>query len=240
MAIRAISFDFWHTLFTEQPGGFKLYQETRRRRLRQAAGDRFTDDQLERARLLEAEAHHHIWIDEHRTLPAIERVRKIFDHLGVFPLDGVMDELAHAFEEGLLERPPVLIEGVRETLEHLAGRYRLGIISDVGFSPGRVLKKVLDQEGLLDLFDSLVFSDEAGRAKPHREVFELTSRSLEAHPSEIVHIGDLEHTDIVGAKKAGYRAIRFSGITPIDEEKGTIADRVTADFTEVPRLIESL
>jgi putative hydrolase of the HAD superfamily len=148
--------------------------------------------------------------------------------------------LTRSFEEGILERPPVLIEGVGETVERLASRYRLGIISDVGYSPGRVLRLVLRDAGLLDHFDSMIFSDEAGRSKPHREVFERTSDALGAAPSEMVHIGDLEHTDIVGAKRAGYRAIRFTGATPMPEGERTEADHVTEDFAEVPRIIEMM
>ncbi|MCI0491168.1 MAG: HAD family hydrolase, partial [Blastocatellia bacterium] len=219
MAIKAISFDFWNTLFTERPGGFRLYKQRRLRLLREAvcAQGNFTDAQLERACSIEAESHHHLWIEEHRTLTAAERLGKILEHLEIRLRDEVRADIVNAFEEGILEYPPVLVEGARETVERLASRYRLAIISDVGFSPGRVLKELLGRAGLLGLFDSLVFSDEAGRSKPHREVFERTARSLGAHPAEIVHIGDLEHTDIRGAKMAGYRAIRFSGVTPMNE-----------------------
>ncbi|HYP26048.1 MAG TPA: HAD family hydrolase [Blastocatellia bacterium] len=242
MGIRAISFDFWNTLFTEQPGGFKLYQSTRRRLLAEALRDcgAFTDDHLEEACLVEAESHNRIWREEHRTLATAERVGRILTHLDVCLDEGVMSEIVRAYEEGILERPPQLIPGVREAIERLAPSYRLGIISDVGFSPGRVLKKVLADSGLLAAFDSLVFSDEAGRSKPHREVFERTARALGAEPREIVHVGDLEFTDIVGARNAGYHAIRFVGVTPLGEGESTVADRVARNFHEVPDLVESL
>jgi len=103
-----------------------------------------------------------------------------------------------------------------------------------------VLKRVLAGHDLLHLFDSLVFSDEAGRAKPHREVFERAARSLSADPREMVHIGDLERTDIIGAKQAGYHAIRFTGITAMEEGERTIADFVTDDLTDIPRLVGML
>ena len=242
MAIKAISFDFWSTLFTEQPGGFALYQNKRRHLLREAIGSLgdFTDDQLDRACLLEAELHYQVWREEHRTIHTAERVGRILTHIEVCLPDDVLAALVESYEEGILERPPVLIPGVREAIDELGRNYRLGIISDVGFSPGRVLKEILHREGMLDAFDSLVFSDEAGRSKPHRSVFERTAHALKSDPREMVHIGDLEYTDIVGAKNAGYHAIRFTGITPIKEDETTVADRVTDDFTEVPRLIEEL
>jgi putative hydrolase of the HAD superfamily len=242
VAIRAISFDFWNTLFTEQPGGYALYQQRRLRLLEDALRDcgSFNSARLEAACHLESELHNQIWRNEHRTLSAVERMTRILAHLEAGLPDDVMAAMVKAVEEGILERPPVLVDGVRAALEQLAGRYRLGIISDVGFSPGRILKQVLAENGLLDAFDSLVFSDEAGHAKPHRHVFEKTAERLGAAPSEIVHIGDLEFTDIVGAKRAGYRAIRFTGVTPMTEGETTAADLVMSDYVMLPRLLEEL
>lgn len=198
------------------------------------------ETELARACSIEAESHHRIWQDEHRTLPTAERVSTILNHLDVAVSAPVLATIVARFEEGILEHPPVLIAGAREALSSLAQRYRLGIISDVGFSPGRVLKQVLADNDLLDAFDSLVFSDEAGRAKPHIEVFERTARSLSAEHGAMVHVGDLERTDIIGAKQAGYRAIRFTGITPMEEGETTIADFVTDDLTDIPRLVGML
>ncbi len=208
--------------------------------LREAASAPLTDEQIENAFTRESRLHHTVWIEEHRTLAAGERLGRVCAYLDVALPRDVMARLTISFEEGILERPPVLIEGVREAVEHLASRYRLGIISDVGYSPGRVLRRVLKDAGLGDLFDSMIFSDEAGCSKPHREVFERTSDALGAAPAEMVHIGDLEHTDIVGAKRAGYRAIRFTGATQMEEGEKTVADHVTEDFAEVPRIIEML
>jgi FMN phosphatase YigB (HAD superfamily) len=242
VAIRAISFDFWNTLFTEQPGGYALYQQSRLRLLEDALRDcgDYSGAQLEAACSTESEFHNHIWRSEHRTLATAERLGRILAHLEACLPDDVMAAMVKAVEEGILERPPVLVDGVRSALERLAGRYRLGIISDVGFSPGRVLKQILAQNDLLDAFDSLVFSDEAGRSKPHRRVFEKTATALAAAPDEIAHIGDLEFTDIVGAKRAGYHAIRFIGVTPMCEGETTAADFVIDDYEALPRLLENL
>jgi putative hydrolase of the HAD superfamily len=242
LAIKAISFDFWHTLFTEQPGLFTLYQKRRWSLLADAVLTQrpVPHSELERACRIEAECHHRIWHEEHRTLDATERVTTILNHLDVALPDVALAGLVVGFEEGILEHPPVITKGAREVLSDLAKHYRLGIISDVGFSPGRVLKRVLATNGLLEVFDSLIFSDEAGRAKPHKEVFQATARSLGVSPKEIVHVGDLERTDIIGAKQAGFRAIRFTGVTPMEENETTVADFVTDDLTAIPRLVEML
>jgi putative hydrolase of the HAD superfamily len=242
LAIRAISFDFWNTLFTELPGGFEFYHDNRMRLLAEAlrsCGD-YADEQLREACLVESDSHDEIWRNEHRTLPTAERVGRILTNLEARLPDETMAKMVNAYEENILECPPILIEGARETLERLARKYRLGIISDVGFSPGRVLRQLLRENDLLDFFDSLVFSDEAGRSKPHAEVFALTARNLGADPTEMAHIGDLEFTDIVGAKQAGYRAIRFTRITPMLDGEKTVADHVTDDLSDVPRLIETM
>ena len=218
-----------------------FYKQRRLWRLEEAlraCGD-FTSERIEQAYHLEAEAHHTVWTKEHRTLTTAERVGRVLTHLEACLPDDEMAELVRAHEEGILEHPPVLVCGARENVERLASRYRLGIISDVGFSPGRVLKEVLKQNDMLQLFDSMIFSDEAGRSKPHREVFERTAASLRAEPHAIIHIGDLEHTDIIGAKRAGFRAVRFTGVTMMSEDETTIADFVMDDFSELPKIIES-
>lgn len=226
----------------EQPGGYSLYQQRRQRLLAdalRACGD-YTDEQVTHACAMESSSHEQIWRSEHRTLSTNERVRRMLAHLEASLPDNAVADLTFAYEEGILERPPVLIEGAREAVERLSARYRLGIISDVGFSPGRMLKRMLADNGLLQKFASLVFSDEAGRAKPHLEVFRRTAAQLGADLHEIVHIGDLEFTDIIGAKQAGCHAIRFTRVTPMGEGESTIADCVTDDWANVPRLIERL
>lgn len=226
----------------EQPGGYGLYQERRRRLLVEALRTcgNYTDEQVTRAFALESESHNQIWRREHRTLSTGERVRRMLAHLEACLPDKAITDLTRAYEEGILERPPVLIDGARAAVEQLSARYRLGVISDVGFSPGRMLKQMLAENGLLERFDSLVFSDEAGYSKPHREVFRRTAAQLGADPHEIVHIGDLEFTDIIGAKQVGCHAIRYVGVTPMSDGESTIADCVTDDWSDVPRLVESL
>src|SRR5262245_51908921 len=113
MTIRAISFDFWNTLFTEPPGGFVLYQDWRRRRLLEALRtyNHVTDQLTDEAFSAEAALHARIWREEYRTLPTAERVGKILTHLEARLPEEALAELVNHYEEGILEHPPILIDG---------------------------------------------------------------------------------------------------------------------------------
>jgi FMN hydrolase / 5-amino-6-(5-phospho-D-ribitylamino)uracil phosphatase len=243
LPIKAISFDFWNTLFTQTPGGFKGYQQRRTELLRealQAEGGDFSDEQIVQATALEARSHHLIWTQEHRTLNAAQRLARILANLEASLSQAAINRLVSQYEEGIYERPPVLVDGAHQVITQLSKHYRLGIISDIGFSPGRVLRQLMHQAEILYAFESLVFSDEAGHSKPHAEVFARTTQTLKALPTEMIHIGDLEHTDVLGARNANYFSIRFVGATPMEEGETTIADVVTAEFSEIPAIIKSL
>src|SRR5262249_21727867 len=150
LGIKAVSFDFWHTLFTESGDAFSFYGERRRKLLTDALAGygSFSAVQIHEASRAEAELHDMVWRQPHPTLPVAERIGTILNHLEVRVPEDVTMQIARAYEEGLLERPPTLVPGARDAVERLSTRYRLGIISDVGFAPGRVLKQVLGATGL--------------------------------------------------------------------------------------------
>jgi len=60
----------------------------------------------------------------------------------------------------------------------------------------------------------MAFSDEVGVAKPQAAMFETAARGLGVNPSELLHIGDLEPTDIEGARAIGAKAALFGGENP--------------------------
>src|SRR2546423_13221668 len=100
VAIRAISFDFWGTLFTEPPGGFALYKQRRLRLLEAASRDcgNVTGAQLEAACHMESTAHEQIWRGQHRTLATAERLGRILTELQACVPDDVMAATVRAVE----------------------------------------------------------------------------------------------------------------------------------------------
>jgi putative hydrolase of the HAD superfamily len=88
---------------------------------------------------------------------------------------------------------------------------KTALICDTGFSPGRMVRKLLDSVGLLALLDAQVFSDEIGVPKPSPAMFRAALDAVGANPRDAVHVGDLRRTDVDGARRMGMIAVRYAG-----------------------------
>ena len=116
---------------------------------------------------------------------------------------------------------------------------RLGIVCDVGFSGGELLRELLAGEGLLDHFSGWAFSDEVGHYKPSPRIFEAALGSLGARPEASLHVGDLRRTDVAGAAAFGMRTARYRGIhDDADLRIGAEADVVIDSHLELIDAIE--
>ena len=83
-----------------------------------------------------------------------------------------LDRVARAYQEPTLTHRPEITPGAAEAVHELRARgLRLGVISNTGRTPGRVLRRLLEDAGLLPCFDVLAFSDEAGVRKPAPAIF---------------------------------------------------------------------
>lgn len=90
---------------------------------------------------------------------------------------------------------------LRPTLERLAKRYRLGIVSNFYGN----LDGILRAEGLLPLFAVVADSGVLGVLKPDPEIFLHAARALESDPKECVMVGDSVPRDMKGAAAAGMK-----------------------------------
>lgn len=110
--------------------------------------------------------------------------------------------------EVLIEKPPPFLPGAVDVFDSLShSGLRIALISDTGFSPGYVLRRVLQAEGLRPYFDWLTFSNEIGVTKQHPYAFTSTLRALGVSPGVALHVGDRLATDIDGAKGVGMYAV---------------------------------
>jgi HAD superfamily hydrolase (TIGR01662 family) len=99
-----------------------------------------------------------------------------------------------------------LVLGVPEALARLrALGLRLGVVSNA--TCGRLIRRALERRGLLYAFEVVVVSAEEGMCKPEPELMLRALARLGAAPTAAVMVGDRPETDILGAQRAGLRAV---------------------------------
>ena len=206
---RAVTFDCWSTLIYEVDPN--RAREIRAEALWKTARRLGLDGSLERAvEALDAGWRKH-WDLWHRGVAsgAAEIGCWALEALGVTsPTDD--PALTRVLAEASLEEEILPLDGARETLERLAARgVRRALICDTGFSPGSVVRRLLDGAGLLELLEVQVFSDEAGVPKPDPRVFRLALAGLDAGPDAAVHVGDRRRSDVAGARALGMGSVRI-------------------------------
>lgn len=134
------------------------------------------------------------------------RLRETFNELKVVVSDEQIDLLSNDYID-FLPRHNHLLEGTIELLEYLKPNYRLHIITN-GFKAVQFLK--MRNSGILDYFETITTSEDAGVKKPHRVIFERALEDAGASIAESVMIGDNVEADILGAMEIGMRAILFN------------------------------
>ena len=131
---------------------------------------------------------------------------------------------------------------IRPCLEALSDReLRLGIVCDVGFTGGELLREFLEREGLLTYFSGWAFSDEVGHYKPAPQIFEAALAALDADPGATMHVGDLRRTDVAGAAAIGMRTVRYRALHDDPQVDGGIeADFVLDSHLGLLELIDRI
>jgi len=232
MPVRAVTFDFWSTLFRDANGDA-------RHQIRVDAFADATSVSKEEA----ADALKVAWAEfdrvhrgEQRTLLPEDGVRIAAETLGIIVEAPVAADLARVFATAILAHGPDPIAGALEAVEAAAAHVPVGLISDTGVSPGDSLRRLLDRHGFTEWFTAMTFSDEVGVSKPQAPMFERAARDLSVEPHELLHIGDLEATDVAGAQACGAKAALFAGVNTRHADN-TRADYV---FHSWPEFIEAL
>lgn len=121
--------------------------------------------------------------------------------------------------------------GTKETLAELLDTgYRLAVISN---ADGRV-EGVLERTGLRPYFEFVVDSHVVEVEKPDPRIFRLALERMGVAPEESLYVGDLYPVDVLGARKAGLRAVLLDPhgrepdepdrVTSLDELPGLLAE----------------
>jgi FMN phosphatase YigB (HAD superfamily) len=92
-------------------------------------------------------------------------------------------------------------------LERLAHRHRLAVLSN--WPLAATIDRYVEAAGWAPYLRALVISQRVGAIKPHQAIFRAAEAALDLGPddrSAILHVGDDWVADVVGAKRAGWRA----------------------------------
>jgi putative hydrolase of the HAD superfamily len=230
-SVAGVTFDCWGTLIFDRPDP----DGTSALDLRVAAVARICELDDEKARALLSDAwtrHFEAW-QSLSSFGSPGMARYCLDAVG---LDGAArhTELTAAFEEASDANGVEAVEGAREAVEEMrrAGR-ATALVCDTGFSPGRVVRRILADKGFAELLDVLAFSDEVGVPKPDARMFRHALDGIGVDPGGAVHVGDLRRTDVAGARSLGMGTVRFTGVYDDDSEHPE-ADVVIRRMSELP------
>ncbi len=244
--IKAVTFDFWDTLAIDDS------DEPKRKNLgllsKSGAREQlFLDEigrvhpQLSPEKVREAfkfanEKFQMQWKTQHKTPTVQDRFLELYLHLKIKPTPN-FGKIVNEIESMETEIPPDCVSFALETLEILAKRYKLCLISDTIHTPGRGIRKLLAHWGLDHLFSGLVFSDEVGASKPDPIVFRRASEILNVPLNEMIHVGDRESNDVTGPMALGMKAILFTGVI----DRGSMSSYASAlckDLRDLPKIID--
>jgi putative hydrolase of the HAD superfamily len=152
-----------------------------------------------------------------KNIDADEMYLMVIDQInhGALPLDTVdIDELMDDMEALLFQNLPRLYcDQTAKVLDSICSddNCSISLLSNTGFIPGRVMRKVLHELGIGERFGFQMYSDEVGLSKPNEAFFRLLLETLRTHrhcsPEEILHVGDNPKADLFGAKQAGIQGL---------------------------------
>lgn len=162
-----------------------------------------------------------------RSAPDEKRGRQYFDLVldaaGV-PQSAARDEALNALRayharHNLWESVPSVVVPALERLRRLG--LRIGIVSNANGT----LCALFDRLGLAGCVDCVIDSADVGVEKPDARIFERALERLGARRETTVHVGDMYHVDVVGARAAGLHAMLFD---PLDLYEDHACQRVSS------------
>ncbi|MBF0171296.1 MAG: HAD-IA family hydrolase [Nitrospinae bacterium] len=139
------------------------------------------------------------------------------------------------YAEGLLNKT-TLFPGVAETLARLAGRFRMGLITN---KPIRFTRPIVEGLGLAPLFGDAVYGgDSLPVGKPDPASFFALAKACGVDPANAVMVGD-SAVDVLTAKNAGAASV---GVTYGFRDRAELVeagvDAVIDRFADLETVVE--
>jgi HAD superfamily hydrolase (TIGR01549 family) len=153
--------------------------------------------------------------------------------------DADVQEVARRAARHWTYTPASLQPDVLETLEKLAGRYRLGVIAN----QLRAVRDAMSRDGIDRFFEVWAVSEELGMEKPDPRIFERALELAHAPPEHCAMAGDRLDYDIRPAKRLGMRTVWvLRGEAPAEPTSDQLAepDAAVRTLAQLPAVLERL
>ncbi|MEA3365550.1 MAG: HAD family hydrolase [Candidatus Hydrogenedentes bacterium] len=131
---------------------------------------------------------------------------------------------------------------VRAALERLREMgFRMGVVSN-SLMRGDAMRKNFACAGIVEYFDAVVFSAEAGVNKPDPRIFEMALDMMDTPPERAWFVGDKPERDVLGAHRAGMTAVLVDSkhVARMHDSPEHMPDARIRDISELPELCGSL
>ena len=129
------------------------------------------------------------------------------------------------------------MRGAREILADLAARgVPLALASS---TEGALVRRELDEAGLLRFFDALVCGDQVRRSKPDPEIFLTAAARLGVEPERCFVIED-SFNGVRAAAAAGMRPLMVPDLLPPDEEMRRLSEAILPDLAAAGRYLRDV
>src|SRR5262245_32134298 len=163
--LRAVTFDLWETIIHEDFGA----ENTRRDHRIKSIASLLERDGIRAERAAWDHAHQEVMIrmgaywGANQDTSVFEQVKHFLELALGKSVEGVVSphallECAKLYSEAALQFPPRPADGALAVLQALrASGLSLGLISNTGRTPGKVLRTILQQQKLLELFETVSF-----------------------------------------------------------------------------------
>ncbi len=232
--VKGITLDLWGTILDDAhpPASTIIYSEQRQWFLLEElrhCGYAITAEQVQAAYKQAWNYFDDLW-EKQIGFCADDGLREMLKHLHAELSPESYQRVLDFFES--YKAPPLPLDGAVSAIQALAQHYPLALISDTAWTPGWRLREILDDYEILNCFRALIFSGETGRTKPHPEMFRRALAGLQLLPQACLHVGDLQKTDVAGAKAMGMYAAwihrpHYAGKAQADHQPDVIVTGVS-------------
>jgi putative hydrolase of the HAD superfamily len=154
--------------------------------------------------------------EDHQVRPLAGRLGRIFQ---IEPEAAAA--ICRTFTQPFLDRGRLCVDTIPVLKQLRSAGIATALVSNTPWgSPGSLWRAQVEQLGLGEWLESIVFCTDVGWRKPARPIFEHVLAQLRAEPQDCLFVGDEPRWDLDGPRSLGMEAVLIDrrGTTPVTGE----------------------